>query len=166
MKRTYWGDKNASGPQHLPATVRVESLMADRVAVLSRHQSVGHARRVMKDLGIHCLPVAESEGELVGIVTSHDLLNELGDQTLVGHVMTRGVRSVARYESPHVAARLMRKNHIHHLVVTHEQRIVGILSSFDLLRLIEDKRFVEKNLPSKPKKSTWEKKRKERERDG
>ena len=45
----------------------------------------------------------------------------------------------------------MRNHQIHHLVVTHEQKIVGVLSAFDLLKLVEDHRFVMKN-PSTPSK--------------
>ena len=51
-----------------------------------------------------------------------------------------------------VAARIMRKNKIHHVVVTHEKRVVGIISSFDLLKLVEEHRFVAKGAPSRSKK--------------
>ena len=159
MKKSFWGDKGSPGPKGSKGTARVEDLMVDRVVSLTRHQSVGHARKLMSELGIHCLPVASDDGEPVGIVTAYDLIDTVADETLVAKVMTRDVRTVARYATPHVAARIMRNHHIHHLVVTHEQKIVGVLSSFDLLRLIEDKRFVSKNLPSKPKKSSWEQKR-------
>jgi hypothetical protein len=33
-------------------------------------------------------------------------------------------------------------------VVTHEKKVVGILSSFDLLKLVEEHRWVPKNPPS------------------
>ena len=36
---------------------------------------------------------------------------------------------------------------IHHAVVTHEKKVVGMISSFDLLKLVEDHRFVMKNPP-------------------
>ena len=55
MKKSHWGDKNAAGPEVESGTVRIEDLMADRVAVLTRHQTVGHARKLMSELGIHCL---------------------------------------------------------------------------------------------------------------
>jgi signal-transduction protein with cAMP-binding, CBS, and nucleotidyltransferase domain len=45
----------------------------------------------------------------------------------------------------------MRNHHIHHLVVTHENEIVGVLSSFDLLQLVEDHRFAIKNPPTSSK---------------
>jgi signal-transduction protein with cAMP-binding, CBS, and nucleotidyltransferase domain len=41
----------------------------------------------------------------------------------------------------------MRNHKIHHLIVTHEQKVVGILSAFDLLKLVENHRFIDKNAP-------------------
>ena len=45
----------------------------------------------------------------------------------------------------------MRNHHIHHLVVTHEQKVVGMISAFDLLKLVESHRFVAKNPPTSSK---------------
>jgi signal-transduction protein with cAMP-binding, CBS, and nucleotidyltransferase domain len=42
----------------------------------------------------------------------------------------------------------MRNHNLHHVVVTDEKKIVGLLSSFDFLRLIEEHRFVMKNAPT------------------
>jgi signal-transduction protein with cAMP-binding, CBS, and nucleotidyltransferase domain len=45
----------------------------------------------------------------------------------------------------------MRNHRIHRVVVTHEQKVVGIISAFDLLALVEDHRWVAKNPPSESK---------------
>ena len=49
-----------------------------------------------------------------------------------------------QYNDASIAARIMRKNKIHHVVVTHEKKVVGLISSFDLLKLVEGHRFVMK----------------------
>jgi CBS domain-containing protein len=49
-----------------------------------------------------------------------------------------------------VAARIMRNHKIHHLMVTDEKKLIGIISSFDLLKLVEGHRFEIKN-PATPK---------------
>ena len=59
--------------------------------------------------------------------------------------------TVPQYGDPSLAARIMRNHKIHHVIVTHEQKVVGIISSFDLLKLVEDHRYVMKNPPT-PKK--------------
>jgi CBS domain-containing protein len=61
--------------------------------------------------------------------------------------MSEDVTVVPAYNNVDVAARIMRKHKIHHVVVTHEKKVVGIISSFDLLRLIEGHRFVAKDAP-------------------
>ena len=43
----------------------------------------------------------------------------------------------------------MRNHKIHRVVVTHEQKVVGILSAFDLLKLVENHRFTAKGAPTK-----------------
>ena len=159
MKRKHWGDKGSPGPERDSGKVRVEDLMAAQVMTATRHQSVGHVRDLMSKHGIHCLPVIDTDGEPVGIVTSSDLIGGKDDETLVGKVMTTEVTTVSPYAGPHLAARTMRNRKIHHLVVTDEKKVVGILSTFDLLQLVEDKRFVAKNLPTTPKKAKWEKRK-------
>ena len=42
----------------------------------------------------------------------------------------------------------MRNHKIHHLAVTSEKKVVGIISSFGLMKLIEGKRFEMKNPPT------------------
>ena len=39
-------------------------------------------------------------------------------------------------------------------LVTHEQRVVGLLSAFDLLKLVEDHRFAMKNPPTPRKRGS------------
>jgi signal-transduction protein with cAMP-binding, CBS, and nucleotidyltransferase domain len=63
-------------------------------------------------------------------------------------VMTKSVYTVPLYADAHIAARVTRNHKIHHMAVAHEQQPVGILSALDLLRLVEDHRFVLKNPPT------------------
>lgn len=128
--------------------VNVEDLMTAQVLIITRHQTVSHVRELMSKHGINALPVVDGEGQPLGMVTSSDLVAELSPTSRVSSIMSRKVVTVPAYAEPRVAARTMRNQHIHHLVVTHEKKIVGILSSFDLLRLVEDHNFVAKNAPS------------------
>ncbi len=63
--------------------------------------------------------------------------------------MTEKVYTIPMYNDIHHAARLMRNHHVHHVVVTNEKKVVGMLSSFDLLKLVEKHRFEIKSAPSK-----------------
>ena len=127
--------------------VKIADLMVKQVLTASRHKTVGHVKELMSSNGIHALPVIGEEGEPIGIVTSSDLLEVSSDTTPISQIMTRNVYTVPQYNGAHIAARVMRNHGIHHVVVTHEKKIVGVISSFDLLQLVENHRFVMKNAP-------------------
>ena len=153
MKRTRWGTKGKPGLTKERTTARIADLMIDQVIVVTRHQSLGHARKLMTEHGIHSVPVVDADRKPIGIITSSDLLSDLAEESQVATAMTRRVFSVSPYEQPHVAARVMRKHSIHHLVVTDDGRVVGVISSFDLLRLVEDRRYTAKSLPKTARKA-------------
>ena len=83
--------------------------------------------------------------------TFESQLEKLPDDTLISRIVDPKVYTVPRYDGVHIAARIMRNHKIHHLVVTEEKKIVGILSSFDLLKLVEEHRFTMKNAPAESK---------------
>ena len=130
---------------------KVEDLMVASVVTTHKHKSIGHVRDILKRNKINSLPIINADDELEGIITRNDLSNDISDETQVGHIMSKKVLTVPKYSGIHVAARIMRNHHIHHLVVTHEKKVVGVLSSFDLLALVEKHRFVSKNAPTQKK---------------
>jgi len=116
--------------------VKVADLMAADVVAAQRHHTVEHARDLMRRHGINALPIVDPDGEIVGIVSSQDLAADLKGSAPISGVMTREVYTIPQYNDVHHAARLMRNHRIHHVVVTHEKEMVGMLSSFDLLKLV------------------------------
>ena len=129
----------------------VDDVMVEGVVMISPDQTIGDARSLMRERGVHALPVSDEAGHPVGMLTSNDMLEDVPDDTLVARIVDSKVYSVPRYDGVHIAARIMRNHKIHHLVVTDEQKIVGIVSSFDLLKLVEDHRFTMKNPPAPSK---------------
>ncbi len=132
--------------------IKVRDIMVKQVVTSHPYKTVGHIKGIMKRNKIHSVPLINSDNEIEGIITSNDLVRDLSDDTLVRLVMTKKVYTIPKYADIHKAARLMLNYKIHHLVVTHEQKIVGLLSSFDLLKLMDDYRFVAKNPPTPSKK--------------
>lgn len=131
--------------------VTVQDLMAEQVITAQPHHTVGHVRKLFQNNGIHAVPVVHSDGPLAGIVTTADLAEDLKEGTPVTKVMTERVYTIPAYNGVHLAARLMRNHGCHHVVVTHEQKVAGILSSMDLLSLVEQHRFVMKPGPPQKK---------------
>lgn len=133
--------------------VKIADLMRPRVITAQPHHTVDHVRRLCARNRIHAVPVLDHEGAPIGIVSTADLATDVSATAPVKRVMTSGVRTIARYDDVSVAARLMRRHRIHHLVVTHEKRVVGILSSLDLLALLENHRFSAKATPTPSKRA-------------
>jgi len=128
--------------------------MVSSVITTMPHKSVGHAQSIMAENKIKSIPVVDSEMGIKGIITATDMLEDLSESTPLSHVMTKKVYTVPPYADVHIAARVMRNHDINHLIVADEQKIVGVLSAHDLLRLIEDHRFVMKNAPTPSKKKS------------
>ena len=131
--------------------VKIIDLMSTKVVVCQPHQSVEHVRSVLHSNSISSVPVVDSNQSPVGIVSAIDLADDLKAGSPISKIMSEKVYTVPQYEDVSIAARIMRNHHIHHVVVTNEQKVVGMVSAFDLLRLVEDHRFVAKNAPTPSK---------------
>lgn len=134
--------------------VKVHELMTEGVVTTQPHASVERVRGILQRNKIGALPVVDPEGRPVGIVSATDLVPELKPDSPIKAIMTEKVYTVPKYDDVSVAARIMRNHKIHRVVVTHEQKVVGMISSFDLLQLVESHRFVAKNAPSQPKRKS------------
>lgn len=134
--------------------VKVSDLMAEDVIFANQYDMICDLRELMTVKRVHALPIVDVEEKLLGIITSSDLIKDLPPKTLACEVMSTGpVFTVPKYSDIHLAARVMKNHKLHHVVVTHEKQVVGMLSSFDFLPLIEESRFTMKNGPTESKKS-------------
>ena len=129
--------------------VKIADLMSKRVITAQKHHSVEHLRGMMARNRIHAVPIVGAEGEPLGIVTSTDLARKVKDSSPVSRVMNEGVICLPAYNEVSAAARIMLKHRVHHVVVTHENQVVGMITSFDLLKLVDGKRFSVRDAPKK-----------------
>ena len=131
--------------------VKINDIMTESVIVTEPHKSIDHVRGMMERNKIGAIPVVDHDGQPVGIVSATDLVPELNGNSPVSTIMTEKVYNIPKYDDVSTAARLMRNHKIHHVVVTHEQKVIGVLSAFDLLKLVEGHRFIAKNAPTESK---------------
>jgi CBS domain-containing protein len=127
---------------------KVSDLMTESVITVEPHATIDRVRRILQRNKVGALPVVDPDGQPVGIVSATDLVPSLEGDSRVSAIMTEKVYTVPKYDDVSVAARIMRNHKIHRLVVTHEQRVVGMITTFDLLDLVEGHRWVPKNPPS------------------
>ena len=110
----------------------VGDLMTVDLTGLIPTDRIGRARDLQISLGIHALPVMDGNNVL-GIVTSTDLVDDWPEDDPVTSIMSPAPTSIEAEATVGEAAALMLAERIHHLMVTDETGVIGILSSFDLL---------------------------------
>lgn len=68
--------------------------------------------------------------------SSEDFQNRLGERR-VEEVMTHGLICVSPEAGAPEIARTLRENHVHRVFVVEDQRLLGVVSAFDVLKVIE-----------------------------
>ncbi|MGI9597068.1 MAG: CBS domain-containing protein [Acidimicrobiales bacterium] len=106
--------------------------MTNDLIALQPGDQVGRARDLLLSFGIHALPVMDGD-DVVGIITSADLVDNWPEDTPVTDIMTPVPMFIDVAASIAEAAEVMVDRRIHHLLVSDETEIVGILSTFDLI---------------------------------
>lgn len=153
--------------------MRVEELMTTKVFVVEQDDYIDRVFFLIHYESIRHLPVVE-KGKVIGIVSDRDLYKALGPKSnssaieettgtnttelhvvpkKVRHIMRRGVITVKRGTSAADAAALMADNRIGALpVVDKDNKLVGILSATDILRVFSkiDKVGDEEENPLRP----------------
>ncbi len=145
---------------------RVQELMNPDVVCLGPKTTIREAEGLLARRRVGGAPVVDESGRILGIVSQNDLVRfaaqrvtveqsgrfftdedeyrDLGNLTAdrsdlpVEQVMTRQVYTVARDAGVAIAANIMRERRVHRLLVTDKGRLVGIVTSLDLLRVVEE----------------------------
>ncbi len=139
---------NSTNP--LPATSRswldVGDIMTEDIATICPGSSVVSAAKIMSDRNISCIIVSDN-GDLSGIITETDLLkravakgNDFRKMT-IEQVMSTPVRSLARNYSVLDASRIMEDEKIRRLVIVEDERLVGIITQTDIVRVLTSYRM-------------------------
>ena len=122
----------------------IQEIMSKPALYLAPDNEAHTAIRMMVEGKFHAFPLIHG-GILVGMVTSTDILSGYCDkghnptvhsrlQERVGDRMRVNVRTVGLREPLHVAARILREEHIRHLPVTSDDKLLGIISDRDIRR--------------------------------
>ncbi len=121
----------------------IAALMTWDPVVVDGDASIASAAEILDAYGISGAPVVDGDGELLGVVSSTDLvrLRGAGDPTSAWHhlrvadLMTRPAVTIPAKGSVGDAARMMTDRHVHRLVVVDDSgQAVGVISESDLVR--------------------------------
>ncbi|UAA40614.1 CBS domain-containing protein [Paraneptunicella aestuarii] len=105
------------------------------------NDDIRSAARKMLKLDVSALPVIGDEADIVGLLTSRDILNGYvshDDVPLVLSVMNKDFVAVKKSDSIQYVANIMGKLGVHHIIVEHNGLVCGIVSSYDFLRLYKE----------------------------
>lgn len=122
-------------------TIKAADLMTKNVFTLNAGDTIETAGDAMSARRINAVMVIDGEGRPLGILTSTDLAKSKGPETPLARLMTEGAAAIDVDDDAAQAAQLMTDRHVHHVPVTQKGRVVGMLSSFDFLKLLTDNRF-------------------------
>lgn len=134
-------------------SIPVRRYMSEPVQAVSPAATLAEVHSLLQALDISSLAVTEGE-QLVGIISRTDLLRvgrrkesaKLGGPLLelpdrpVSAVMTREILSVGPDTSVARAAAEMVSHHYHRVLVTEDNRPVGVFSTRDIMAVVRDQR--------------------------
>jgi CBS domain-containing protein len=92
----------ASAEKYLNGKMKVKALIARPAVTIAQHETVERAAELMASYGIHSLPVVDSKGHLVGILTTTDIIAAMFDAA--------PTRTGARSNAPSNGARITREH--------------------------------------------------------
>jgi CBS domain-containing protein len=116
-------------------------LMRTTMETIASERTVLEAAQTMAEKRIGSLLVIEA-GEMVGIVTETDVVRKViaarlpASSTSVGAVMNYPLIQIDINRTVRDASRLMAEQRIRHLAVTEENKVVGLLSVRDLVKMV------------------------------
>jgi CBS domain-containing protein len=116
-------------------------LMRTTMETIASERTVLEAAQIMAEKQIGSLLVLEA-GEMVGIVTETDIVRKgiasrlPASSTRVGSVMNFPLIQIDINRTVRDASRLMAEQRIRHLAVTEENKVVGLLSVRDLVKMV------------------------------
>lgn len=149
-----------------PARRVVGELMNPDVVALRPDMTVPEAQALLAQRSVSGAPVVDAAGRVLGVVSQNDLVRSAArpdsagrkgmfftsdadfedlaetpappSATTVREVMSRRVHAVSRDTGVAIAANVMRERRIHRLLVTDRGVLVGVVTSLDLLRVVEE----------------------------
>ena len=123
--------------------VKTFMIPAEKIISIDRHISVRQAAKLMKDTGIGSVLITWDRA-IIGIVTDTDICRRVvgmgldPDLTPVEHIMTAPVIKIDENKTIRDANAMMAREHIRHLGVTRDGKLVGMISVRDMVAFVSN----------------------------
>ena len=119
--------------------MQLAEIMQKKVITIRPEATVQEAGKEMANHTVNSLVVINGSGKLVGILTNSDIIKnvivsgESSKKVLVSDIMTKDVIVASPQATLEEAANVMVKYKIKHLPIVHEDVVVGIVTTTDLI---------------------------------
>lgn len=131
-----------SSPEHLQQKTMVKHVMTNSVVSIDSTVTATDAAKMMEDVGVGAIVVLENNLP-VGIITDRDFAIKITAHsypidTPVRRIMSSPLISVGPDSDLWIASDLMSTRNVRKLPVIEDDKVVGILTSSDLVKHIAD----------------------------
>ncbi|MFK8164032.1 MAG: HPP family protein [Lewinella sp.] len=122
---------------------KISTLMTTELVKIMTSTPLGEAKELLETHGIHHLPVVDPTGNLVGILSQSDFLKTLDHDataTTAGELMTTHLAKLEPSDDVRTAANVFALNKFHALPVVEGTKLVGILTTLDLIQFMDQEK--------------------------
>ncbi|RLI11009.1 inosine-5-monophosphate dehydrogenase [Candidatus Bathyarchaeota archaeon] len=120
----------------------VRDVMVSPVITVREDDTIDKVAEIMDKHGVGSVIVASSNGEPVGVITARDIVRKVVARGLepsrvkAADVMSSPIIEIGADEDVREAARKMARFDVRRLIVKHKSKMVGIVTSKDLLSIL------------------------------
>ena len=122
--------------------MRARDLMEKSVITIAAETPITEVQRLFVDDEIHGAPVVDDDGRVLGVISTADVLrvgqeygDRIGDLT-AADAMTKDLVSAAPSATAAELAAVMTQQRVHRILIIEDRALVGIVTSFDLLKAL------------------------------
>lgn len=129
----------------------ISKIMTEDIITVNKTQSIKEVSDIIKDKNIRHVPVVSGEKiigmlskvdlqkiSFVNTVDGDDLTTALYDGLNIEQVMTKDVKVVQKSDTIYEVASILSKNEFHSLPVVEQDKLVGIVTTTDLVKYLVD----------------------------
>ena len=129
----------------------ISKIMSNKIITVNKTQSIREVSEIIEDKNIHHVPVVSGDKVIgmlskvdlqkISFVNSYDndgLTTAMYDNLNIEQVMTKDVKVVQKSDTIYEVATILSKNEFHSLPVVEEEKLVGIVTTTDLIKYLVD----------------------------